>query len=167
MRRRAGASRVTNRLTAAWSGGNIAIASAVAGVAKFNLTLGPLWQLEGALIVVNVVFGIIATCYQDHWDFVKVAKDLGRNIMLLIFSAVAYVLSARGMIPANEAGSPTGDWVATGVVFIFVLQMVQLMKATGIDFGPLSGFIENLSANPPRPQPPPSENLAKGGPLQG
>lgn len=157
-----------NRLTAAWTSGNVAAAVLAAGTAKFTLTLGPLWQLEGALIVVNVVFGIWATAIQEHWDFVKVAKDLGRNLMLLIFSAVAYVLSAKGMIPAMEAGSPTGDWVATGVVFIFVLQMVQLMKAAGVDFGPLAGFIDSLSARAKQPEPPTSnENLAKPGPIVG
>lgn len=147
-----------------WSGGKIGLAAGAAGIAKITLSLGPLWDIEGILIAINVVFGIWSTFYQDHWDFIKVLKDLGRNLMLLTLSGVAYMLSARGVIPSMEAGSPTGDWVATVVVFLLVAQMLHLMQAAGVPFGPLTPWIDRLEAKaaPPLPLPPP-ENAAAAG----
>lgn len=150
-----------NKLTAAWTGGKVSLAGASALVAKFNWEFEPLWELAGALVVVNVVFGIAATAMQDQWDFVKVAKDLIRNAMLMVLSKVIYVMSARGVIMSTEAGSATGDWFATGVVFLLILQMLHLMQASGVYFGPLKPFLDRLEAKAAAP--PDNSNPADGG----
>ncbi len=125
-------------------------------------------ELQGALVLANVVFGVAATGYQHKWDLGGVFWDMIKNGMLMVLGGFVYAITSRGLIPAIEAGSPAGDWFATGVVFILILQMLKYMQAMNIGFGPLTPFIKGLSARGEAPAPFPVQqagNLAEPGSL--